>query len=135
MIKYLAILSFAITAQDVAAEIHTCTVNGKTVYQGKPCAGSKALNDKVNQAKANQQARELANHRYEAEMRERSSRKEPKIGMPADAVKKSSWGHPSDVNRTVNSGGVSEQWVYRGIGYSKNRYLHLKNGILYSIDD
>lgn len=114
-----------------ASEVFTCTVNGKTVFQGKPCAGSKALTEKVSQAKAN----ELAKYRYEVEMRERSSRKEPGIGMSADAAINSSWGYPDDVNKTVNAYGVSEQWVYRGGGYSKGRYLYFKNGILTSMQE
>ena len=134
--KYLISITLLILAQNsFAAEVYTCTLGGKTVYQGKPCAGSKALNEKVSQAKANEQAKELTRYRYEVEMRERSSRKEPRIGMSADAALKSNWGHPDDVNKTVNAYGVSEQWVYRGLGYSKGRYLYFKNGILTSIQD
>ena len=136
MKKYLFSLGLLFIIQNtVAAEVYTCTLGGKTVYQGKPCAGSKALNEKVSQAKANEQAKELTRYRYEVEMRERSSRKEPRIGMSADAALKSSWGHPDDVNKTVNAYGVSEQWVYRGTGFAKNRYLYFKNGILTSMQE
>ena len=125
----------ALPSASFASEVFTCTVNGKTVFQGKPCAGSKALTEKVSQAKANEKAKELAKYRYEVEMRERSSRKEPRIGMSADAAINSSWGYPDDVNKTVNAYGVSEQWVYRGLGYSKGRYLYFKNGILTSMQE
>ena len=125
----------ALPSASFASEVFTCTVNGKTVFQGKPCAGSKALTEKVSQAKANEKAKELAKYRYEVEMRERSSRKEPRIGMSADAAINSSWGYPDDVNKTVNAYGVSEQWVYRGGGYSKGRYLYFKNGILTSMQE
>ena len=125
----------ALPSASFASEVFTCTVNGKTVFQGKPCAGSKALTEKVSQAKANEKAKELAKYRYEVEMRERSSRKEPGIGMSADAAINSSWGYPDDVNKTVNAYGVSEQWVYRGLGYSKGRYLYFKNGILTSMQE
>lgn len=136
MIKYLLGVSFLLLTQNsLAAEVYTCTVGGKTIYQGKPCAGSKALSDKANQAKANEQAKELAKYRYEVEMREMSSRKEPRIGMSAVAAEKSSWGYPDDVNKTVNAYGVSEQWVYRGTGFAKNRYLYFKNGILTSMQE
>lgn len=134
--KYFISITLLILLQNsFAAEVYTCTSGGKTVYQGKPCAGSKALTEKVSQAKANEQAKELAKYRYEVEMRERSSRKEPRIGMSADAALKSSWGHPDDVNKTVNAYGVSEQWVYRGLGHSKGRYLYFKNGVLTSIQE
>ena len=125
----------ALPSASFASEVFTCTVNGKTGFQGKPCAGSKALTEKVSQAKANEKAKELAKYRYEVEMRERSSRKEPRIGMSADAAINSSWGYPDDVNKTVNAYGVSEQWVYRGLGYSKGRYLYFKNGILTSMQE
>ena len=128
-------ITLALPSASFASEVFTCTVNGKTVFQGKPCAGSKALTNKVNQAKANEQAKELAKYRYEVEMREMSSRKEPRIGMSADAAINSSWGYPDDVNKTVNAYGVSEQWVYRGLGYSKGRYLYFKNGILTSMQE
>ena len=136
MKKYLFSLGLLFVIQNTfAAEVYTCTVSGKTVYQGKPCAGSKALTEKVSQAKANEQAKELAKYRYDVEMREMSSRKEPRIGMSALAAEKSSWGYPDDVNKTVNAYGVSEQWVYRGTGFAKNRYLYFKNGILTSMQE
>jgi hypothetical protein len=134
-IKLILILSVLVSVNAMAGDVYTCTVSGKTVYQGKPCAGSKALIEKVSQAKANEKAKELAKYRYEVEMRERSSRKEPGIGMSADAAINSSWGYPDDVNKTVNAYGVSEQWVYRGGGYSKGRYLYFKNGILTSMQE
>jgi len=129
------VLSSIMSVSAMAGDVYTCTINGKTVYQGKPCPGSKALTDKVKQARVNEQASELARHRYEIEMRERSLRKEPRIGMSADSAVKSSWGQPDDVNKTVNAYGVSEQWVYRGTGYAKNRYLYFKNGILTSMQE
>lgn len=39
------------------------------------------------------------------------------------------WGRPIKVNTTVNSGGSTEQWVYR-----YNRYLYLRNGRVFSMD-
>ena len=135
-LKYtVSIILLFLFQSSFASEVFTCTVNGKTVFQGKPCAGSKALTEKVSQAKANEQAKELAKYRYEVEMREMSSRKDPRIGMSAVAAEKSSWGYPDDVNKTVNVYGVSEQWVYRGTGFAKNRYLYFKNGILTSMQD
>lgn len=136
MIKYLLRISILLLTQNtLSAEVYTCTVNGKTVYQGKPCAGSKALNEKVNQAKANEKAKELARHQRDIEMREWNNRKDPKVGMSASVALNSSWGKPDDINKTVNAYGVSEQWVYRGTGYAKSRYLYFKNGILTSMQD
>lgn len=41
MIKYLLSISILLLTQNtLSAEVYTCTVNGKTVYQGKPCKGT-----------------------------------------------------------------------------------------------
>lgn len=50
------------------------------------------------------------------------------LGMTRDEAKLS-WGEPNDINRTVGSWGVHEQWVYGSI------YLYFKNGILTSFQD
>lgn len=51
-----------------------------------------------------------------------------KIGMNKDMVIES-WGVPRDVNRTIGSYGVHEQWCYDG------SYLYFKNGKLTTIQD
>lgn len=48
------------------------------------------------------------------------------IGM-TDEMCRVSWGTPEDINKTVGSWGVHEQWVY-GSGY----YVYFENGILTS---
>ena len=49
------------------------------------------------------------------------------IGMTDKQVKKS-WGTPNDINRTITSRVISEQWVY-----GANQYLYFENGILTTI--
>ena len=49
------------------------------------------------------------------------------IGISSSQVEKSCWGSPESINRTVNLGGTSEQWVYR------SGYLYFTNGKLTSI--
>jgi hypothetical protein len=51
------------------------------------------------------------------------------LGMTADQAR-AAWGRPSDVNRTIGSWGVHEQWVY---GYSS--YLYFEDGVLTSIQN
>lgn len=54
------------------------------------------------------------------------------LGM-ADSVAEASdypWGRPLSRNRTTNSSGIHEQWVYSG-----RRYLYFTNGVLTSISD
>jgi len=50
------------------------------------------------------------------------------IGMTKQQVL-SSWGRPSDINRTVWSSGTREQWVYN------DSYLYFENGKLTSWQD
>lgn len=51
-----------------------------------------------------------------------------RIGMTAPQVR-ASWGSPIDVNRTVGSWGVHEQWVYG------SHYVYFEDGILTSFQD
>lgn len=55
---------------------------------------------------------------------------DPKIGMTAEEVKKSTWGEPKKINKTTTAYGVSEQWVYYG-----DRYIYLENGVVTSIQE
>ena len=52
------------------------------------------------------------------------------LGM-TDKMARASLGSPDDVNRTVGSWGVHEQWVYR----SRDKILYFENGILTSWQD
>jgi hypothetical protein len=45
-----------------------------------------------------------------------------------------SWGNPYDINRTVGSWGVHEQWVY-GENISNRKYYYFENGVLTSWQD
>ena len=129
IMKYLISIALLLLVQNsFAAEVYTCNVNGKTVYKGKPCVGSKALNDKVNQAKANEQAKELARHQRDIEMRERNNRKEPSIGMTTTQVGKSTWGYPKSYSETQSLNGLSEFWHYE-----PGRMIYFKNGKVVSI--
>lgn len=51
--------------------------------------------------------------------------KRVKIGMTAEQCR-AAWGRPQDINRTVGSYGVHEQWCYNG------SYLYFEDGILTS---
>lgn len=50
------------------------------------------------------------------------------IGMTPEDVRASSWGKPNNINRSIYSHGVSEQWVYGG-----GNYLYFRNGVLDAI--
>jgi hypothetical protein len=55
-------------------------------------------------------------------------KREIRLGMTTEQVKLS-WGQPSDVNRSVGSWGVHEQWIY------SSHYLYFENNILSSWQD
>lgn len=57
----------------------------------------------------------------------------PAIGMTAAQVRASTWGEPSDINRTTTRYGVSEQWVYRS--GSETKYIYLDDGIVTAIQE
>ncbi|KKK47580.1 hypothetical protein LCGC14_3153780 [marine sediment metagenome] len=48
-------------------------------------------------------------------------------GMTTEEVI-ASWSRPRDINRSVGSWGVHQQWIYGDIGYRK--YLYFENGKL-----
>lgn len=59
--------------------------------------------------------------------------KKVRIGMNATEAR-FAWGEPSSINRTVNTWGVSEQWVYRTGSYNAS-YLYFDNGRLTTIQN
>lgn len=60
-------------------------------------------------------------------------KRDPEIGMTAAEVKNSTWGAPSDINKTTTKYGVREQWVYRSS--SKTKYIYLEDGIVTTIQE
>lgn len=57
----------------------------------------------------------------------------PAIGMTSEEVENSTWGKPSDINKTTNKYGTSEQWVYKF--WDKHRYIYIENGIVTTIQE
>lgn len=60
-------------------------------------------------------------------------KRDPEIGMTAAEVRSSTWGDPSDINKTTNKYGIREQWVYRSS--SKTRYIYLEDGVVTTIQE
>ena len=88
---------------------------------------------------AEQQRRQAEEHRRAEEYREQKhlaqfplrirtaiQSKKIVLGMTEEQVLLS-WGKPHDINKSVGSWGVHEQWVYR-----EEYYLYFENGILTS---
>lgn len=81
----------------------------------------------LSKAAAAAKARELAQG---AAQRERRARPGVHIGMSAAAARKSSWGAPEAINRTITARGIREQWVY-----PNGNYLYFDDGILTAIQN
>lgn len=60
-------------------------------------------------------------------------KRNPEIGMTAAEVRSSTWGDPSDINKTTTKYGVREQWVYRSS--SKAKYIYLEDGLVTAIQE
>lgn len=56
--------------------------------------------------------------------------KDPHVGMSSDELIFSKWGEPKKINKTTNTYGISEQWVY-----GNGRYVYLDDGIVTSIQE
>src|SRR5690606_14399476 len=99
--------SILLIQSSFAAEVYTCTVNGKTVYQGKPCPG-KELNARVQQSQAAIKGQQATR---EKERAERDARKEPRSGRRKSEADKSTWGDPENSNTTAAAKNEFGQWV------------------------
>jgi hypothetical protein len=55
-----------------------------------------------------------------------------RIGMTADQVR-AAWGRPDDINRSVYSFGVHEQWVWEDSDGMPYQYAYMEDGVLTSI--
>ena len=68
--KYLiGIISVLIMQSSIAGEIYTCKVNGGTVYQGKPCAGSlETIGSRVKKQEAVEKAQYQAEQKQKAQL-------------------------------------------------------------------
>lgn len=69
---------------------------------------------------------DMLEDRYQTEI----SRVKPYIGMSRDDLKDSTWGEPSDINKTTTAYGVSEQWIY-----GNGRYIYLEDGVVTAIQE
>lgn len=110
------------TVLPVGAQVYKCKEGSSTVFSSQPCsAGSEAVTIRPASGPG---PRRADFYRRRAD--------ELIIGMPSDRAE-IVWGKPTHINRTTNSGGVMEQWVYRD-GYV-SKYLYFTNGKLRSIQD
>jgi hypothetical protein len=115
-----------------------CTMAPLTYYSG-PTAEEKAqaLNDipaLVDEIKRKQggqwesREEEIRSKKWSSRITNAVINKDIILGMTKEQVI-ASWYRPNDINRSVGSWGVHEQWIYN------NTYLYFEDGILTSFQD
>lgn len=85
---------------------------------------------KIAEEKARKNAEEREKAKKAAEEKARKKSEGVRIGMSKQDVLDSSWGKPKDINTSIGSWGIHEQWIYGG-----GNYLYFENGILTSIQN
>ena len=113
-------------------ELHFKNLNKETVTFieskfGKEIEEHKEDMEQLENEREKQKIERRESNERERLLQEKASRGVT-IGMTKDDVLLSSWGAPSNINKTVNANGTSEQWVY-----DNYNYLYFENGILTSI--
>ncbi|TCK05878.1 DUF4124 domain-containing protein [Marinobacterium mangrovicola] len=132
---------------------------GRLQYQSMPCEGRESEKVRIDRApsdpgnvevRQNQAERGFAERRRQREAEQERLNAKSKaiigerdrqrrfddlvrqdriaIGMTEDQAIKA-WGRPCDINRSLNSSGTREQWVYC-VGEYERKYLYFDNGIL-----
>ncbi|MBV0933565.1 hypothetical protein [Marinobacterium weihaiense] len=139
------------------AQVYTCEVNDRRIFQSTPCAVGDApmelqitpaatgdgprmntgVGDYLQTLKARRQqdrdyrdrmADEASQRRQWREKIERAiQRRQVIVGMTEDQVRRA-WGQPTEVNRSTSRSGATEQWVYREKDAAKADYVYLENG-------
>jgi len=104
---------------------------GNSDYQFRLCRGSGSIG-------WNKENRDKFNNTEPKNPDERNTITEtpkvaPAIGMTSEEVENSTWGKPSDINKTTNKYGTSEQWVYKF--WDKHRYIYIEDGIVTAIQE
>lgn len=150
----LVLLLAGISASAGAQSVYRCTINGRAVFQDRPCAAAPsekvdvrpgavvnpggdrpegtpwdAYLQQVEQDKA-VQAEKLSHARAAEQRNIESMRGKVMVGMTTAQVRRA-WGAPSTINRSSYG---SEQWVYRS-GRSKAQYVYVEDGVVTAWQD
>ena len=115
----------------IAQSVYRCTVDGKPVFQDRPCPGSRSADNVVDvRAPARGSGAEVnlpTDLSRQWEHRQLIAQQKVRVGMTTDQARQS-WGAPTSINR---SSAGREQWVYhRDAG--KAQYLYMQNGVVVS---
>lgn len=103
----------------------------KKEYRKKELDKRRAIAKSIKEREKIEKHEKYIYNRFESRIAKRIISKEIWLGMTSEMARLS-LGDPNDINRTVTSRGIHEQWVY---GYSNRKYLYFENGILKSWQD
>lgn len=133
LLSGLVVLNFDKTVIEFSNSLHIKRIFKVTDDRGNVIDPYTALNElgtelaNAEDKRQKEFSKEL-NIKYEKE-KDREQEKYVVIGMTKDEVIEI-WGKPKDINRTVTTYGIKEQWVY-----SNYRYLYFDDGVLTTIQD
>ena len=122
----------------VIAQSYKCAVDGKIVYQQARCDGGEKVNTTgagvadPNSPASLQLRREINTIKRKELIDQLILEGRVEVGMSRDEVIRS-WGSPTKVNKTINTSGTSEQWIYRRSGIGFDRYVYIDNGTVRSL--
>lgn len=110
-----------------AQSVYRCTVDGRTVFQDRPCHGS-SIDDNVIDATPRTSglggiSAGTQNLAAQAKNRKLIAERKVREGMSADQVRQS-WGAPTNINRSSDG---REQWVYQR-GPGRAQYVYMQDG-------
>ena len=123
-------ISDALTLEPNNQQLKVAFENYKNLGEAKYAKAQAEIKAKQEETKAKAEAEAKAKIEAEAKAKAEAKQHGVKIGMTQQQVLDSNWGAPEEKNRTTNSFGVYEQWVYGG-----GNYLYFENGILKTIQN
>lgn len=127
------LFSFLLLGTSAYAEVYQCQVNGKTLFQSKPCSGTLGITvgDRIKENEAKNEGRP----KYEAEYRHYyDSLPSPVIGMSTKDAEKTKWGRPDNIYKSRSSRNNTETWYFRNKDvYYDRRELVFRDGKLAEI--
>ncbi|TXJ08558.1 MAG: DUF4124 domain-containing protein [Acinetobacter sp.] len=126
------LFSLLLLGTSAYAEVYQCQVNGKTIFQSKPCSGN--LGTTVGERIKENEAKNEGRPKYEAEYRHYyDSLPNPVIGMTTKEAEKTKWGRPYNIYKSKYLKDTTETWYFRNDDYYQRRELKFRNGQLIEI--
>lgn len=119
-------------AGSAVAGVYECNLQGKTIFQSKPCTGHIGVTVgeriKENEAKNETRPKYQAEYSYYYD-----TLPKPVIGMSLKEAEKTQWGRPSRVSKSTSTRDAIETWYFAGESYYDRKELRFRNGYLIEV--